>query len=81
MLPVKVLARVRPVMDKAGETSAGVQVRLKVNTTSQEIVSGFGSAQKTYTFTHALGPDSNQDTVWGAVGAPAIEDVWHGHMC
>jgi kinesin family member 1 len=78
MLPVNVLARVRPVMDGAGETSDGVQVRVKVNTAAQEIVSEFGRAQKTYTFTHALGPDSDQKTVWDAVGAPAIEDIWRG---
>ena len=57
-------------MDGAGETSDGVQVRVKVNTAAQEIVSEFGRAQKTYTFTHALGPDSDQKNRLGCCWSP-----------
>ena len=65
-------------MEKAGETANGVNIHVKANTATQEIVSGVGHAEKTYTFTHALGQDSTQSTVWKAIGPSAVEDIWQG---
>lgn len=77
-MPVKVYARVRPVMAKADETADGVNIYVNVNAETQAIVAGLGPRQQTYTFDHILGMDSDQRVVWDALGPDAIEDIWQG---
>ena len=77
-MPVKVYARVRPIMAKADETADGVKTYVKTNPETQTIVAGFGPGQHTYTFDHILGMDSDQRATWDALGPNAIEDIWQG---
>ena len=61
-----------------GEETKGVNQYVHVNSSEQQLTTGFGPRAKIQTYTNTLGPQTSQEEFYTAVGLPALDHLWEG---